>query len=166
LIGCVSAALALTGCSRPATPRFEYQRKTAAICADTVHQVRALPAPRSDAEIVTVVRRLRTINRHMTQRIAVLDPPPGDRPERRQDGIVDSGLRTDGVARELLEALTRSSQPRHELERRRPALRRAAIRESHAWAKGRLRSCADGPSRALAEVGARAPAPTRAAPPA
>jgi hypothetical protein len=156
---CLLVAFVVAGCSRPATPRLEYQKQTQAICVDTVREVRALPAPRSDAEIVAVVRRLREINRSMTKRIAVLDPPPGDRHERRQDYIVDIGLRTDAAARELLELLATSSQPRRELERRRPALRRTAIREGHRWAKGRLQACKDGPSRALADVGARASAP-------
>jgi hypothetical protein len=151
---CALAALLLAGCSRPELTRNEYAKRTHAICADAVRQVQALPPLRSDAEIVATVRRVRAINRRMTGRIAALDPPPGDRPERRQDAIVDIGLRTDIAARHLIEALTKSPNPRRELDRRRPALRRAAISEAHAWAKGRLRECAAGPTHALAEVGA------------
>jgi hypothetical protein len=151
---CALAALLLAGCSRPELPRREYAKRTQAICADAVRQVQALPAPRSDAEIIATVRRLRAINRRATERIAALDAPPGNRPERRQDAVVDIGLRTDFAAGELLEALTKSPHPRRELDRRRPALRRAATSDGHAWARGRLRGCAAGPTRALAEVGA------------
>jgi hypothetical protein len=152
---CALAALLLVGCSRPETPRLDYRRQTNAICAATVQQVRALPQPRSDAELLAVLRRLRAINRRMTERIAVLDAPPGDRPERRQDAVVDIGLRTDKAAQKLIEALSRSGQPQRELDRRRPTLRRAAERADHAWARTRLHACADGPSSALAQVGAR-----------
>ncbi|MDX6668628.1 MAG: hypothetical protein QOK04_2008, partial [Solirubrobacteraceae bacterium] len=110
-------------------------------------------APRSDAEIVATVRRVRAINRRTTERIAALDAPPGARAELRQDSVVDIGLRTDFAAGELLEALSRSPQPRRELERQRPALRRAAANEARVWARARLRRCAAGPTHALAEVG-------------
>ena len=152
---CALAALLLAGCSRPDTPRLEYRRQANAICAAAAQQVRALPQPRSDAELLAVLRRLRAINRRMTERIAVLDAPPGDRAEHRQDAVVDIGLRTDKAAQKLIETLPRSGQPQRELDRRRPALRRAAKRDDHAWARARLHPCADGPSSALAEVGAR-----------
>jgi hypothetical protein len=147
------AALVLAGCSRPVMPDAEYAKRTRAICGDAVRQVQALPTPRSDAEIGATVRRVRAINRHVTERIATLDTPRGARAEHRQDGAVDIGLRTDAAARRLLHALAKSPQPRRELERRRPALRRLAASETRAWSRARLRACAAGPTHALAEVG-------------
>ena len=151
---CLLAAIVLAGCSRPETPRPEYRRLTRAICLDGVRQVRALPRPRSDAELITVLRRLQAINRRMTERIALLDAPEGQRPELRQDAAVDIGIRTNATLRELIESLRASRQPRLELERRAAALRRAAVTDAHAWAKARMHACADGPSRALADLAA------------
>lgn len=151
---CLLAAIVLAGCSRPETPRPEYRRLTRAICLDAVRQVRALPRPRSDAELLTVLRRLQAINRRMTERIALVDPPDGQRPELRQDAAVDIGIRTNATVRELIESLQASAQPRRELVRRRTTLRRAAVSDSHAWAKARMHACGDGPSRALADLAA------------
>jgi hypothetical protein len=157
MLSCALLALVLTGCSRPVNPLPKYRRETARICADAVHQLRALPTTQTNADLIAVVRRVRAINRRMTERIAALDAPRGTRGEQRQNTAVDIGVRMDIEARELLKVLVRSPQPRRELERRRRALRRAAGSDLQAWAKARLRACAPGPSVALARVGEPVP---------
>src|SRR6266516_284025 len=102
----ILAAVALAGCTRPALSRQDYRAR---------------------------VRRLRAINRRLTNRIARVNPPIGT--DRSHDSAINIGLRTDRALGRLTAALKTSPDPAAELARRRPALVQAAANDAHRWAK-------------------------------
>ncbi len=132
----VLAAVALAGCTRPAQA-----------------EQRRLPAAADRATLLARLRRLRAINRRLTNRIARVNPPIGT--DRSHDSAINIGLRTDRTLGRLTAAVKTSPDPAAELARRRPELVRAATSDAHRWAKLRLKGCVGGPSQALADV--RAP---------
>src|SRR3981189_2055978 len=114
----VLAAVAIADATRPALTR--------PAAAD-----RPTPLPR--------LRRLRAINRRLTDRIARVNPPIGT--DRSHDSAINIGLRTDRELGRLTLALKRSPDPAAELARRRPALATAATSDAHRWAQLRLKGC-------------------------
>ena len=102
------------------------------------------------ANLLTRLRRLRAINRRLTDRIARVNPPIGT--DRSHDSAINIGLRTDRELGRLTLALKRSPDPAAELARRRPALATAATSDAHRWAQLRLKGCVGGPSQSLADV--------------
>lgn len=147
------ALLVLAGCARPALRRQEYRSRATRVCAEAQTAQRAIPAATDRATLLAGLRRLRAINRRMTNGIAALNPPIGT--DKSHDAAVEIGLRTDRTLGALTLALRRSPSPAAELARRRPALARAAAVDAHRWARLRLHGCAGGPSQAMA--GLRAP---------
>jgi hypothetical protein len=144
------AAVALAGCTRPALSRQEYRARVTGYCARAQADQRALPAPTSRDALIIRLRRLRAINRRLTNEIARLNPPIGT--DRSHDSAINIGLRTDRALGRLTAALKASPDPAAELARRRPALAFEATRDAHRWAQLRLKGCVGGPSQALATV--------------
>jgi hypothetical protein len=149
----VLAAVALAGCTRPALSRQEYRARVTGYCATAQAEQRALPATTDRTALLARLRRLRAINRRLTNRIARLNPPIGT--DRSHDSAINIGLRADRALGRLTVALKTSPDPAAELARRRPALAGAATNDAHRWAKLRLKGCVGGPSQVLADV--RAP---------
>src|SRR6478672_674838 len=152
---CVPALVLLTavvvaGCTRPALSRQEYRTRVTGYCASAQSEQRTLPAATDRAALLTRLRRLRAINRSLTNRIARVNPPIGT--DRSHDSAINIGLRTDRALGRLTVALKTSPNPAAELTRRRPDLARAATNDAHRWAKLRLKGCVGGPSQALADV--------------
>jgi hypothetical protein len=146
----VLTALALAGCTRPALSRQDYRARVTGYCATAQASQRALPAATNRAALLTRLRRLRAINRRLTNQIAQVNPPIGT--DRSHDNAINIGLRTDRALGRLTVALKTSPDPAAELARRRPSLTRAATNDAHRWAKLRLKGCVGGPSQALADV--------------
>ena len=146
----VLTALALAGCTRPALSRQEYRARVTGYCATAQASQRALPAATDRAALLTRLRRLRAINRRLTNQIAQVNPPIGT--DRSHDNAINIGLRTDRTLGRLTVALKTSPDPAVELARRRATLAQAATNDAHRWAKLRLKGCVGGPSQALAEV--------------
>ena len=138
-------AVVLAGCTRPALSRQEYRARVTGYCARAQAAQRVLPAATSRDALLTRLRRLRAVNRRLTDQIARLNPPIGT--DRSHDSAINIGLRTDRLLGRLTAALKTS-----ELARRRPALVREATGDAHRWAKLRLKGCVGGPSQALATV--------------
>ena len=105
------------GCTRPELSEEDYQRRAADICAETEQGERALGEPRSDAEVIPLLGRVRALHRRETERIARLNPPV-DR-EKEHDRAVRIGRAEDRMAEELIDRLRRSPTPRAELMRNR-----------------------------------------------
>jgi len=143
-------AVVLAGCTRPALSRQEYRTRVTGYCATAQSELRTLPAATDRAALLTRLRRLRAINRSLTNRIARVNPPIGT--DRSHDSAINIGLRTDRALGRLTVALKTSPNPAAELARRRPDLARAATNDAHRWAKLRLKGCVGGPSQALADV--------------
>ena len=143
-------AVVLAGCTRPALSRQEYRARVTGYCATAQAHERALPAATDRATLLTRLRRLRAINRRLTNQIARVNPPIGT--DRSHDSAINIGLRTDRALGRLTVALKTSPNPAAELARRRPDLARAATNDAHRWAKLRLKGCVGGPSQALADV--------------
>jgi len=143
-------AVVLAGCTRPALSRQEYRTRVTGYCATAQSEQRTLPAATDRAALLTRLRRLRAINRSLTNRIARVNPPIGT--DRSHDSAINIGLRTDRALGRLTVALKTSPNPAAELARRRPDLARAATNDAHRWAKLRLKGCVGGPSQALADV--------------
>jgi hypothetical protein len=143
-------AVVLAGCTRPALSRQEYRARVTGYCATAQAHQRALPAATDRATLLTRLRRLRAINRRLTNQIARVNPPIGT--DRSHDSAINIGLRTDRALGRLTVALKTSPNPAAELARRRPDLARAATNDAHRWAKLRLKGCVGGPSQALADV--------------
>ncbi len=144
------AAIAVAGCTRPALSRQEYRARVTGYCATAQAEQQTLPAATDRAALLTRLRRLRAINRTLTNRIARVNPPIGT--DRSHDSAINIGLRTDRALGRLTAALKTSPDPAAELARRRPTLARAATNDAHRWAKLRLKGCVGGPSRSLADV--------------
>jgi hypothetical protein len=143
-------AVVLAGCTRPALSRQEYRARVTGYCATAQAHQRALPAATDRATLLTRLRRLRAINRRLTNQIARVNPPIGT--DRSHDSAINIGLRADRALGRLTVALKTSPNPAAELARRRPDLARAATNDAHRWAKLRLKGCVGGPSQALADV--------------
>jgi hypothetical protein len=155
----------LGACTRPALSRSEYRSRVGALCGEAKRALGALALPRAaPTGLVVSLRRLRAINRRLTNRIAVLDPPLGT--DRSHDAAIAIGQRTDRALGRLTAALAGSASPARELGARRPALAAAAAADDHRWARLRLKACAGGPSAALASVATRTlpQAPARGGP--
>ena len=146
----VLAAVVLAGCTRPALSRQDYRARVTGYCAAAQAEQRALPAVTDRATLLARLRRLRAINRRLTNRIARVNPPIGT--DRSHDSAINIGLRTDRALGRLTAALKTSPDPAAELARRRPALASAATNDAHRWAKLRLKGCVGGPSQALADT--------------
>jgi hypothetical protein len=146
----VLATLALAGCTRPALSRQDYRTRVTDYCARAQAEQRTLPAANDRATLLVRLRRLRAVNRLLTNRIARVNPPIGT--DRSHDSAINIGLRTDRALGQLTVALKHSPNPAAELARRRPALTSAATSDAHRWAKLRLKGCVGGPSQALADV--------------
>jgi hypothetical protein len=144
----LAAVVLLVGCTRPALSRQDYRARVTAYCARARAEQAALPAAAGRTALLTRLRRLRAINRALTNRIARLNPPIGT--DRSHDRAINIGLRTDRTLGQLTVALKHSPDPAAELARRRPALAAAAATDDHRWAILRLKGCAGGPSQALA----------------
>jgi len=153
LVLLVVAGLVAAGCTRPALSRQEYRARVTGYCAQAQAEQRALPPATDRAALLVRLRRLRAVNRRLTNRIARLNPPIGT--DRSHDSAINVGLRTDRLLGRLTAALKTSPDPAAELARRQPALAKEALADAHRWAKLRLKGCVGGPSQALAEV--RAP---------
>jgi hypothetical protein len=153
LVPLLLAALAVAGCTRPALSRQDYRARVTHYCVQAQAAQRALPSATDRGTLLTRLRRLRAINRRLTNRIAQLNPPIGT--DRSHDSAINVGLRTDRVLGQVTRALRTSPDPAAELARRRPELARLALADSHRWAQLRLKRCVGGPSQALADV--RAP---------
>jgi hypothetical protein len=138
----------LAGCTRPALSRQEYRARVTAYCARAHAEQAALPAPTDRAALLTRLRRLRAINRALTNRIARLNPPIGT--DRSHDKAINIGLRTDRTLGRLTATVRTSPDPAAELARRRPELQAAAAADAHRWAILRLKGCVGGPSETLA----------------
>jgi hypothetical protein len=149
----VLAAVAVAGCTRPALSRQDYRARVTGYCATAQAHQRALPAATDRAALLTRLRRLRAINRRLTNQIARVNPPIGT--DRSHDSAINIGLRTDRELGRLVVALKSSPDPAAELARRHPALASAATNDAHRWAQLRLKGCVGGPSQVLADV--RAP---------
>jgi hypothetical protein len=149
----VLAAVALAGCTRSALSRQDYRARVTGYCATAQAEQRGLPAATDRATLLAGLRRLRAINRRLTNRIARVNPPIGT--DRSHDSAINIGLRTDRALGRLTAEVKTSPDPAAELARRRPELVRAATSDAHRWAKLRLKGCVGGPSQALADV--RAP---------
>ncbi len=151
---CLLAATLLSACTRPALSRSEYRGRVTALCAAAQRALRPLagpPAP-APAELVPTLRRLRSINRRLTTRIAVLDPPLGT--DRSHDAAIAIGQRTDRAVGRLTAMLNGSPAAAQVLQAQAPALGAAATGDDHRWARLRLKACADGPSGVLARLAA------------
>ena len=146
----VLAAVAIAGCTRPALSRPDYRARVTGYCATAQAQQRALPAATDRATLLVRLRRLRAVNRLLTNQIARVNPPIGT--DRSHDSAINIGLRTDRELGRLTLALKRSPDPAAELARRRPALATAATSDAHRWAQLRLKGCVGGPSQSLADV--------------
>jgi hypothetical protein len=146
----VLTTVALAGCTRPALSRPEYRARVTGYCATAQASQRALPPATDRAALLTRLRRLRAINRRLTNQIARVNPPIGT--DRSHDSAINIGLRADRALGRLTVALKTSPDPAAELARRRATLARAATSDAHRWAKLRLKGCVGGPSQALAEV--------------
>jgi hypothetical protein len=144
----VLASVLVAGCTRPALSRQEYRTRVTAYCARAQAEQAALPAATSRAALLTRLRRLRAINRALTNRIARLNPPIGT--DRSHDKAINIGLRTDRALGRLTATLKTSPDPAAELARQRAALAAAATADAHRWAMLRLKGCVGGPSQALA----------------
>ena len=143
-------AVVLAGCTRPALSRQEYRARVTGYCARAQAAQRVIPAATSRDALLTRLRRLRAVNRRLTNQIARLNPPIGT--DRSHDSAINIGLRTDRTLGRLTAALKTSPDAAAELARRRPALVQAAANDAHRWAKLRLKGCVGGPSQALADV--------------
>ena len=143
-------AVLLAGCTRPALPRQEYRARVTGYCVRAQAAQGVLPAATSRDALLTRLRRLRTVNRRLTNQIARLNPPIGT--DRSHDAAINIGLRTDRLLGRLTAALKTSPDPAAELARRQPALAREATSDAHRWAKLRLKGCVGGPSQALGTV--------------
>jgi hypothetical protein len=143
-------AVILAGCTRPALSRPEYRTRVTGYCARAQAAQRALPSATSRDALLSRLRRLRAVNRRLTNQIARLNPPIGT--DHSHDSAINIGLRTDRLLGRLTAALKTSPDPAGELARRRPALVREATSDAHRWAKLRLKGCVGGPSQALATV--------------
>ena len=161
-LGLLAGAL-LGGCTRPALSRSEYRGRMTGLCAAAQRSLAALPPPATTTQLIPRLRELRAINRRLTNRIAVLDPPLGT--DRSHDAAIAIGLRADRAVGRLTATLTRSPAPAQTLQAQRPALGAAAARDDHRWAHLQLKTCAGGPSAALARLAARTlpPDPRRGA---
>ena len=146
----VLVAVALAGCTRPALSRQDYRARVTGYCAAAQAEQRALPAVADRAALLARLRRLRAINRRLTNRIARVNPPIGT--DRSHDSAINIGLRTDRALGRLTAALKTGPDPAAELAGRRPALASAATNDAHRWAKLRLKGCVGGPSQALADT--------------
>ena|SRR2546421_1885342 len=144
----VLALLTVAGCTRPALSRQKYRARVTGYCTAAQAAQGALPAATDRAALLTRLRRLRAINRRLTNRIAQLNPPIGT--DQSHDKAINIGLRTDRVLGRITAALKTSPDPAAELARRRPALTAAAATDAHRWAILRLKGCVGGPSQALA----------------
>jgi hypothetical protein len=140
------AAVALVGCTRPALSRQDYRVRVTGYCATAQAAQRGLPAATDRAGLLAHLRRLRAINRRLTNQIAQVNPPIGT--DRSHDSAINIGLRTDRALGRVTVAVKTSPDPAAELARR-------ATSDAHRWAKLRLKGCVGGPSQALADV--RAP---------
>jgi hypothetical protein len=152
---CLLAGCLLSACTRPALSRSEYRGRAAALCHESQRSLAALPRPGTATQLVPALRRLRSINRRLTNRIAVLDPPLGT--DRSHDAAIAIGQRTDRTIGRLTAKLETSSAPAQTLQAQRPALAAAATRDDRHWARLHLKACAGGPSRSVARLEARPP---------
>ena len=150
---CLLAATLLSGCTRPALSRSEYRSRVTALCAAAQRSAAALPAPATPTQLASTLRRLRAINRSLTNKITVLDPPLGT--DRSHDAAVAIGLRTDRLVGRLTARVRASAMPAQVLRAEGRTLSAAAMRDDHRWAQLRLKACAGGPSSALARVARR-----------
>jgi hypothetical protein len=144
----VLGAVTLAGCTRPALSRQDYRARVTGYCATAQAEQRALPAATDRAALLVRLRRLRAINRRLTNRIAQVNPPIGT--DGSHDRAINIGLRTDRALGRLTVALKHSPNPAAELAHRRPELASVATSDAHRWAKLRLKGCVGGPSQALA----------------
>src|SRR3981189_1934240 len=103
------ATVVLAGCTRPALSRQEYRSRVTGYCATAQAGQRALPAATDRAALLTRLRRLRAINRRMTNQIARVNPPIGT--DRSHASAINIGLRTDRPLGRLTVALKTSSNP-------------------------------------------------------
>ena len=140
----------LVGCTRPALSRSEYRARVTALCAAAHRSLAALPPPATTTQLIPTLRELRAINRRLTNRIAVLDPPLGT--DRSHDAAIAIGLRADHAVGRLTATLTRSPAPAQTLRAQRAQLSAAAVRDDHRWARLRLKACSGGPSATLARL--------------
>lgn len=147
---CLLAGTVLSSCTRPALSRSDYRSRVTALCAATQRSLAELPPSGPPTQLIPTLRRLREINRRLTTRIAVLDPPLGT--DRSHDAAIGIGQRTDRTVGRLTAALKTSPAPEPLLQAQAPALRAAAVREDHRWARLHLKGCAGGPSVALARL--------------
>src|SRR6266480_4372031 len=99
----ILAAVALAGCTRPALSRQDYRARVTGYCATAQAEQRALPAATDRAALLIRLRRLRAINRRLTNRIAQLNPPIGT--DQSHDKAINIGLRTDRVLGRVTAAL-------------------------------------------------------------
>ncbi len=150
---CLLAGTLLGACTRPALSRAEYRGRITGLCAQTQRSLGALAGPGAAAALVPALRRLRSINRRLTTRIAVLDPPLGT--DHSHDAAIAIGQRTDRAVGRLTATLNISPAPAQALRAQSPALSAAATRDDHQWARLRLKACVGGPSSALARLARR-----------
>jgi hypothetical protein len=142
------AAAAAAGCTRPALSDEDYQRRTAEICAETERSERALGEPRTDADVVPLLRRVRALHRRETERIARLNPPLDW--EERHNEAVEVGVDEDRAAQRLIVRLERSPRPRAELLRSRDEWRRLGVHYGRRLTRrGGVPGCAARRSRSL-----------------
>ena len=141
-------AAVAAGCTRPELSEDEYQRRAAEICADTERRERALGDPRTDAEVVPLLGRVRALHRRETERIARLNPPV-DR-EKEHDRAVRIGRDEDRMAERLIDRLRRSPTPRADLLRSRTEWRSLGRHYGRRVRReGRLPGCVDRRSTSL-----------------
>src|SRR6266550_240507 len=99
----LAGAVALAGCTRPALSRQEYRARVTGYCARAHADQGTLPARANQGALLTRLRRLRAINRRLTNEIARLNPPIGT--DRSHDNAINIGLRTDRALGRLTVAL-------------------------------------------------------------
>ena len=66
-------AVVLAGCTRPALSRQEYRARVTGYCARAQAAQRVIPAATSRDALLTRLRRLRAVNRRLTNQIARLN---------------------------------------------------------------------------------------------
>src|SRR5437763_662966 len=103
------SAVVLAGCTRPALSREEYRARVTGYCARAQAAQRVIPAATSRDALLTRLRRLRAVNRRLTNQIARLNPPIGT--DRSHDSAINIGLRTDHLLGRLTAALKTSPDP-------------------------------------------------------
>lgn len=152
-LGLVVASV-FAGCTRPALKRPVYRMRANAICAKALARQRALPPAASDAAVLPTLRRLRAVNRRLTNRIAQLDPPLGT--DHSHDAAIHAGVLQDRFLGRLAASLHGVPQPLRRLRAQRPTLLAAGASFQHRWARLHLPECAvAGRTVAGAVLGAR-----------